>query len=81
MHTEKIGEYEIEISGIQLPDSEDWGANLAIYGPSKNPMHRNDIFPSQRVAVDAVFSSEQEAEAEARAVAIAMIEKGRKQEM
>jgi hypothetical protein len=78
MPTETIGEYEIEYSGIQLPDSEDWGANLAIYGPSCNPMHRNDIFPSQRVAVDTVFHTEQEAEAEARVFAISMIEKGRK---
>ncbi len=79
MHTETIGNYEIECSGIQLPDSEDWGANLAIYAPSTNPMHRNDIFPSQRVAVDVVFSSEQEAEAEARVVAISMIEDRRKE--
>lgn len=80
MPTETIGEYEIEYSGIQLPDSEDWGANLAIYGPSSNPMHRNDIFPTQRVAVDMVFHTEQEAEAEARAFAIAMIEKGSKKD-
>jgi hypothetical protein len=80
MRTETIGEYEIEYSGIQLPDSEDWVANLAIYAPSTNPMHRNDIFPSQRVAVDSVFSSEQEAEAEARTYALSLIEKGRKKE-
>lgn len=80
MPTETIGEYEIEYSGIQLPDGEDWGANLAIYGPSCNPMHRNDIFPSQRVAVDMVFHTEQEAEAEARVFAISMIKKGRKKE-
>ncbi|WP_211461612.1 hypothetical protein [Collimonas silvisoli] len=78
MHTETIGEYEIEYSGIQLPDSRDWIANLVIYAPSTNPMHRNDIFPSQRVAVDAVFASEQEAAAEARAFALSLIEKGRK---
>lgn len=80
MRTETIGDYEIEYSGIQLPDSEGWVANLTIYAPSTNPMHRNDIFPSQRVAVDTIFSSEQEAEAEARIFAISMIEKGRKAE-
>jgi hypothetical protein len=81
MHSETIGEYEIECSGLQLPDSEGWVANLVIYAPSCNPMHRNDIFPSQRVAVDSVFASEKEAEAEARTYAIALIEKGRKKEV
>jgi hypothetical protein len=75
MATEQIGEYEIEYSGIQLPDSEEWGACLAIYGPSTNPMHRNDIFPSQRVSVDAVFPNEKEAEMEARKVALSMLRK------
>jgi hypothetical protein len=77
MKSETMGEYEIEYSGIQLPDSEDWIANLAVYAPSANPMHRNDIFPLQRVAVDVVFPTEQAAEAGAREFAIAMIEKGR----
>jgi len=81
MHSETIGEYEIECSGLPLPDSEGWVANLVIYAPSCNPMHRNDIFPSQRVAVDTVFASEREAEAEARSYAVALIEKGRKKEL
>ncbi|AIY42163.1 hypothetical protein LT85_3005 [Collimonas arenae] len=81
MQSETIGEYEIECSGLQLPDSEGWVANLAIYAPSCNPMHRNDIFPLQRVAVDTVFASEKEAEAEARTYAITLIEKSRKKEM
>jgi hypothetical protein len=74
MQLEQIGEYEIEYSGSQLLKSEGWAAWLAIYGPSPNPMHRNSIFPTQRVAVDTVFPSEQEAEAEARKVAMSMIE-------
>ncbi|MFC5473811.1 hypothetical protein [Paraherbaspirillum soli] len=73
MQSETIGEYEIEYSGLQLPDSDNWVAMLAIYGPSSNPMHRNDIFPSQRVALESVFPSEQAAEAEARTLAISMI--------
>jgi hypothetical protein len=38
-------------------------------------MHRNDIFPSQRVSVDAVFPNEKEAEMEARKVALSMLRK------
>ncbi|MDB5762351.1 MAG: hypothetical protein JWQ21_1346 [Herminiimonas sp.] len=74
MPTETIGEYEIEYSGVQLPDSENWTAHLTIYGPSSNPMHRNNIFPDQRVAVETVFPSEEAAAAEARKIAITMIE-------
>lgn len=76
MRTETIGEYEIEYSAVQLPDSSDWAAHLAIYGPSANPMHMSNIFPSQRVATDTAFPSEAAAEAEARRIAIAMIEEG-----
>lgn len=73
MPLENIGEYEIEYSGIQLPDSTDWAAYLSIYGPSPNPMHRNNLFPAQRVSVDRVFPSENAAEAEARKIALSMI--------
>jgi len=76
MRTETIGEYEIEYSGVQLPDSADWAAHLAIYGPSQNPMHMSNIFPTQRVAADMSFPSEAAAEAKAREIAIEMIEQG-----
>lgn len=78
MKSEIIGDYEIQYSGIPVPDTDNWTATLAIYAPSTNPMHRNNIFPSQRVAVDSIFPTEQEAEAAARAFGISMIEKGRK---
>lgn len=74
MGTEIIGEYEIEYSGVHLPEHEGWGSYVTIYGPSSNPMHRNSIFPTQRVSVETVFPNEAEAEAEARKVALAMIE-------
>ena len=74
MQTEQLGEYEIEYSGVRMTDVAGWAAYVTIYGPSPNPMHRNSIFPSQRVAVEQVFDSEAEAEAEARKVALAMIE-------
>jgi hypothetical protein len=74
MRSEQIGEYEIEYSGVRVPESEGWGAYVAIFGPSSNPMHRNNVFPAQRVSVDTLFPSEEEAETEARKVAIEMLE-------
>jgi hypothetical protein len=71
--TERIGDYEIEYSGAKLADVDGWAAYVTIYGPSTNPMHRNNIVPSQRVAVEQVFPNEQEAEAEARKAALAML--------
>jgi hypothetical protein len=78
--TEQIGQYEIEYTGVRLTDVEGWAAYMAIYGPSTNPMHRNDIVPNQRVAVEQVFASEEEAEAEARKAALAMLEPGSHQD-
>lgn len=76
MPTRTQGEYEIEYSGIWLADVEGWGAYVTIYGPSPNPMHRNDVFPSQRVAVETVFPDEAQAEAEALKVGLDIV-KGR----
>lgn len=73
MGSETIGEYEIEYTGIRLPEQEGWAAHLTIYGPSHNPMHRNTIFPPQRVSVEHVYDSEAAAEAEARRVGLSMI--------
>jgi hypothetical protein len=73
MRTETIGSYEIEYCGIRLPNDEGWGAQVAIYGPSTNPMHRNSIFPEQRVSVEVTFDNEAAAEAEAHKVALSMI--------
>ena len=73
MPSEIIGEHEIEYSGVQLAGTNEWAATVAIFGPSPNPMHRNNIFPAQRVSVDSVFPTEQLAEQEARKVAISML--------
>jgi hypothetical protein len=75
MKSETIGKYEIEYSGFKLPEREDWVAILAIYA-SCNPVHRNGIFPPQRVALGCVFPNEQVAQAEAREIALSMIETG-----
>jgi len=74
MPTEQIGHYEIEYSGVQLADGKEWGAHVAIFGPSHNPMHRNSILPEQRISVEQSYSSQQEAEAEARRFAVEMVE-------
>lgn len=74
MPNETIGEYEIDYAGVHLPDSDHWAAMLTIYGPSPNPMHRNCIFPEERVSIGTVFTSAEQAEAEAHKVAIQMIE-------
>lgn len=73
MPTEQRGDYEIEYSGVRLTDVEGWAAYVAIYGPSPNPMHRNSIVPSQRVAVEQVFATEAEAEAAAHEAALGML--------
>ena len=73
MPTEQIGEYEIDFAGVKLNDVDGWGAYVTVYGPSTNPMHRNAIVPNQRVAVEQVFASEQEAQAAAQAAARAML--------
>lgn len=74
MATETIGDYEIEYSGVHMADVDGWAAWVTIYGPSSNPMHRNSIVPAQRVAVEHVYPTEQEAQAQARTVALAMLE-------
>ncbi|OGB22652.1 MAG: hypothetical protein A3I66_12515 [Burkholderiales bacterium RIFCSPLOWO2_02_FULL_57_36] len=74
MPTEQIGQYEIEYSGVQLADGKEWTAHVAIFGPSHNPMHRNSIFPEQRISVEHTYPSQQEAEAEGRRFAMEKVE-------
>lgn len=75
MTIEKLGDYEIEYSGVRLSaDRDEWIANVAIFGASTNPMHRNPVFPLQRVLPDCVFHDEKTAEREARKAAVAMLE-------
>ncbi|MBI3283348.1 MAG: hypothetical protein HYZ65_00645 [Burkholderiales bacterium] len=81
MPYEMMREYEVEYASARLPDSEHWAAMLTIYGPSRNPMHRNCVFPMQRVALDAVLTSAAQAEAEARKVAQQMIAQGRQHDL
>ena len=76
MPTEQIGDYEIEYAGEHLNEVDGWAACLTVYGPSANPMHRNALVPHQRVAVEQVFASEEEALAAARLAALALLPGG-----
>lgn len=76
MPIEQIGDHEIDYTGVALELGAGWAAQLAIYGPSSNPMHQNSVFPMQRVAVETVFASEAEAEAEAHRIGLSMLESG-----
>ena len=74
MPSETMGLYEVEYSAVPAADGKAWVAHVAIYGHSNNPMHRNCVFPDQRVSLEAVFPTSAEAEAEARRVAVEMLE-------
>ncbi|WDZ94418.1 hypothetical protein Herbaro_13020 [Herbaspirillum sp. WKF16] len=74
MPTEQMGDYEIEYSGVRVIGGEEWVANVAIFGHSTNPMHRNPVFPSQRVLAEKTFADEKSAEEGALQVAHEMLE-------
>ena len=74
MATEQIGDYEIEYTGVHVPESDGWAAWIEIFGPSSNPMHRHAVVPSQHVAIETSFASEQEAQQAARQIALDMVE-------
>ena len=76
MPTEQIGDYEIEFTGEHLNEVEGWAAFVSVYGPSTNPMHRNALVPHQRVAVEQLFTTADEALAEARKAALALLPGG-----
>lgn len=75
MPTEQMGDYEIEYSGVRVIGGDEWVAQVAIFGHSCNPMHRNPVFPAQRVLVDKTFADEKAAEASALRVAHELLEK------
>lgn len=67
MSTTFIDSYEIEFSAEPLDGSRQWGAFLAVYGPSSNPMHRNNLVPKHRIAAEQQFLDEAAAYAAAQA--------------
>ncbi len=75
MPTEQVGDYEVEYSGVRVIGGEEWVAQVAIFGHSTNPMHRNPVFPAQRVLAEQTFADEKSAEQAARQVAHDMLDK------
>lgn len=63
MPTKQVDEYQIEYTSAPLAGTEFWGAYVAIFGASDNPLHLTEIYPKQRVAADEDFSSAEQAEA------------------
>lgn len=74
MPSEKMGTYEVEYSAVPAADGKGWVAHVAVYGHSTNPMHRNCVFPDQRVSLETVFNTCEEAEAGARKAAVDMLD-------
>ena len=67
MPTKYIDNYEIEFSAEPLEGSNQWAAYVAVYGPSANPMHRNNIMHKHRVAAEQQLPDEGSALAAAEA--------------
>ena len=68
-----IGIYDIDYSAVALPNEAGWAAHVTIHGPSSNPMHRNTVFPEQRVLLEQNFATRQEAERAALRIATEML--------
>ena len=65
MPEKTVDGYEIEYTAEPLEGCDQWGAYVAIFMPSDNPMHMTNVYSKQRVAADLALSSEAQAEAEA----------------
>ena len=74
MPTEQAGKYEIEYEAGVLPEDAGWAAYVAIFIPSENPAHRNNVVPRKRVAVDEVFADEASALAAAQRIGKEMLD-------
>lgn len=74
MPTEQVGDYEVEYAGVRLIGGDEWVAQVAIFGHSTNPMHRNPVFPVQRVLAEQTFADEKSAEQGARQAAHEMLQ-------
>lgn len=69
MPSKTIDSYEVEFTGEKLDGTEQWGAYVAIYAPSANPMHMTKVYPKRRVSADLVLPDQRAAEAEAERAA------------
>jgi hypothetical protein len=75
MPAKSIDGYEIEYTAEPLEGCDLWGAYVAIFMPSDNPMHMNNVYPKQRVAADLALPSEAQAEAEAEKAGAEILQK------
>lgn len=73
MPTKIIDGYEVEFTGEVLEGTEQWGAYVAIFAPSSNPMHLTTICPKRRVSADRKLLDQCAAEAEAERAASAIL--------
>ncbi len=60
-----VGCYEIDYTAERLRGCGTWGAYVAIFTQSSNPMHRHNVTSKQRVRADQLFVSEAEAQEQA----------------
>lgn len=74
MPIKTIDGYEVDYTAEPLEGCGEWGAYVAIFTPSDNPMHMNNICPKRRVAADITLASEAQAEQEAEKAALAILD-------
>lgn len=73
MPIKTIDGYEIDYTGEPLEGCDDWGAYVAVFAPSDNPMHMNNLVPKKRVAADVSLTSEAMAEQAAEKAAMEIL--------
>ena len=73
MPIKTIDGYEIDYTAEPLEGCDDWGAYVAIFAPSDNPMHMNNLVPKKRVASDVALTSEAMAEEAAEKAAMEIL--------
>jgi hypothetical protein len=74
MPNKTIDGYEVEFTGELLEGTRQWGAFVAIFAPSANPMHLANVYPKRRVSADRELADQAAAEAEAERAALAILE-------
>jgi hypothetical protein len=74
MPIKSIDDYEVEYTGELLEGTAQWGAYVAIFAPSANPMHMLNVCPKRRVAADLTLLDQQAAEAAAERAAAAILQ-------
>jgi hypothetical protein len=70
--------YEVDYMAEPLRGCKLWGAYVAVYAPSVNPMHRTNILKKRRVSADHQFTTEADAIAVASEVAVTLVERRRR---